>query len=79
MFMIILFGIAKDIVGARELPWPDAELKTVGELRRWLLASYPAFADLASLRVAVNEEYAEDELVLHPGDEIVLIPPVAGG
>jgi molybdopterin converting factor small subunit len=29
--------------------------------------------------VAVNEEYAEPETVLHPGDEICLIPPVSGG
>ena len=29
--------------------------------------------------VAVNEEYAEPETVLRPGDEICLIPPVSGG
>ena len=31
------------------------------------------------LRVAVNEEYAAPELTLHEGDEVVFIPPVAGG
>ncbi|MBI2340937.1 MAG: MoaD/ThiS family protein [Deltaproteobacteria bacterium] len=31
------------------------------------------------LRVAVNEEYASKEALLHEGDEVVFIPPVAGG
>ena len=29
--------------------------------------------------VAVNERYATPEQVLRPGDEVALIPPVAGG
>ena len=31
------------------------------------------------LRVAVNQEYAVPETKLHDGDEVVFIPPVAGG
>jgi molybdopterin converting factor subunit 1 len=29
--------------------------------------------------VAVNEQYASRDRELHPGDEVALIPPVAGG
>lgn len=29
--------------------------------------------------VAVNSTYASDQTVIHQGDEIALIPPVAGG
>ena len=29
--------------------------------------------------MAVNHEYAEADAVLHPGDELALIPPVSGG
>jgi molybdopterin converting factor small subunit len=29
--------------------------------------------------VAVNAEYADDDLVVHPNDEVCLIPPVSGG
>jgi molybdopterin converting factor subunit 1 len=29
--------------------------------------------------VAVNERYASRDCVLRPGDEVALIPPVAGG
>lgn len=31
------------------------------------------------LRVAVNGRFVEWEHVLHPGDEIVFLPPVSGG
>lgn len=31
------------------------------------------------LRVAVHEEYASLDTQLHDGDEVVFIPPVAGG
>lgn len=31
------------------------------------------------LRVAVNEEYSSMEIELSDGDEVVFIPPVAGG
>jgi molybdopterin converting factor small subunit len=29
--------------------------------------------------VAVNHKYAKYEQILHPGDEVAVIPPVAGG
>lgn len=29
--------------------------------------------------VAVNQRYASYEQILHPGDEVAVIPPVAGG
>ena len=77
--MIRLFGIAKDIVGARDLSWPSDQIVHVGDLKEWLLEQYPQFADLRSLRIAVNEEYAEEDRKIGPNDEIVLIPPVAGG
>lgn len=77
--MIILFGIAKEIVGSATLNWPYDKVSTVGELKVWILENYPAFTNLNSLRIAVNEEYAEDDVQLKASDEIVLIPPVAGG
>ena len=77
--MILLFGIAKDIVGSSTLSWPTDQISSVRELKKWILERYPAFTDLNSLRVAVNEEYAEDDVLISASDEIVLIPPVAGG
>jgi molybdopterin synthase sulfur carrier subunit len=44
-----------------------------------LIEKYPSFQKLSSLRIAVNEEYAEDHTEIKETDEIVLIPPVSGG
>jgi molybdopterin converting factor subunit 1 len=38
-----------------------------------------ALAIAARSVVAVNAAYAHDDQVIQPGDEVALIPPVAGG
>ncbi len=76
---IIAFGIAKDILGSSQVQVSLADGKTVGDLLEQLKASYQDFERLASLFVAVNEEYASNETILSATDEVVLIPPVSGG
>jgi molybdopterin converting factor subunit 1 len=76
---ILSFGIAKEIIGQLELPVQLSEAATVADLKQYLTQQFPDFHKLASLRVAVNTEYADDNAVLCPNDEIVLIPPVSGG
>ena len=57
-----------------DLP-PDA---TVADLLR-LLSTRPEAARLPRPVIAVNRRYARAETVLRPGDEVAVIPPVAGG
>lgn len=76
---VLAFGIARDILGGASTVVEIQGQGTVGDLRATLLEQYPDFAKLTSLAVAVNTEYAEAERVIRPGDEVVLIPPVAGG
>ena len=76
---ILSFGIARDIVGAFSLPTELPEGATVTDLKTFLIHQFPDFQKLSSLRVAINSEYADDEVVLNANDEIVLIPPVSGG
>jgi molybdopterin converting factor subunit 1 len=53
---------------------------TVGELGRELARRYPAVAgSLGAARYAVNREYVPDATALREGDEVAIIPPVAGG
>lgn len=78
---VLFFGIAKDIVGSSELTFSD-ELKkptTVAALKRQLVESYPEFSKLNTLAVAVNSEYATDDVTLNGSEEIAIIPPVSGG
>lgn len=76
---VLAFGIAKDIVGGLDVDIEVGNTPTVKELKEQLLANYPKFEQLASLAIAVNNEYAQDNLPITSSDEIVLIPPVSGG
>jgi molybdopterin converting factor subunit 1 len=75
---ILAFGIAKDIFAAPAITvqLPD---NTVTGLKQTLETQYPRLKQLASYMVAVNNEYAGDELLLNERDEIAIIPPVSGG
>ena len=76
---VALFGIAREIVGQSSLELTTPAGQSAAGLLAELRAQYPALADLRSLAVAVNNEYAAGEVVLHERDEIALIPPVSGG
>jgi len=56
---------------------PGASVRDAVEL---LAERHPAIAALrGKFRVAVNEDFTDDDHVLAEGDEVALIPPVAGG
>lgn len=78
---ILFFGITKDIVGSSQvkLDFENEVPKSVGELKMKLERKYPEFSKLSSLAVAVNSEYAEDNVLLQRNDEVAIIPPVSGG
>jgi molybdopterin synthase catalytic subunit len=66
-------GRADDVV---ELP-AGARVRDAIEL---LAGRHPAIAALRGrFRVAVNQDFTDDDQVLADGDEVALIPPVAGG
>ena len=77
-YRIIAFGITKELLGGRET---TIEIKgqTVGALRTALNERYPQLLNLRSLLIAVNKDYADEDVLLGASDEIALIPPVSGG
>ena len=68
---------------AEEEVSPPAEVATVGDLMTWLAAERPGFAEAISrtgvVRAAVNQDYADPDHPVKPGDEIAFFPPVTGG
>ena len=76
---IIAFGIAKDILKSKSVSLELNEASTVETARKALIDQFPQFETLASLQLAVNAEYVQDDYVLQENDEVVLIPPVSGG
>ncbi len=57
-----------------------ADTHTAGQLMDQLCERYPALTAYRGItRLAVNGRYAEDDTPVADGDEVALIPPVAGG
>lgn len=76
---LIYFAVFRDLTGQSEERLVNIPEKTrVKELRGLVHEKYPLLT-FAGVRVAVNEEFVGDELVLHDGDVVAFIPPVSGG
>ena len=77
---ILAFAGARDVLGAAEVELPLQSATTVADVMNRLCQKFPNLeAYRSSLRVAVNEHYAQPSDVVRAGDELALIPPVAGG
>ncbi len=76
---VIAFGIAKDILNGNQVTLEMKEKSSVADVRQALVDLYPAFQGLASLQLAVNADYVNDDYLIKENDEVVLIPPVSGG
>lgn len=76
---LLAFGIAKDILDDNVLNIDLEPGTTIAELKNMLVSDFPEFEKLRSLRLAINENYVEDDQIILPNDEVVIIPPVSGG
>lgn len=76
---IVAFGIAKDILNGRELSMNVADGATVADVKNQLQQEFPDFQKLVKFSLAVGEEYREDDFVIGANQEVIVIPPVAGG
>ncbi len=70
-----LFAVLRERAGASEL---TVELPEGARVRD-AVSELDGLAEGLPLVMAVNREYAEEDAVLGPGDELALIPPVSGG
>jgi molybdopterin synthase catalytic subunit/molybdopterin converting factor small subunit len=76
----LLFGQAREMVGAASLEMEVAQPATVASAFAALTDGHPKLAAMErSLLFAVNEEYAGREQALHDGDCLAVLPPVSGG
>jgi len=75
---VLLFASFADVLGHSRIEITIPPGATVGETVAQVRAAAADRLPSTPL-VAVNEEYARYDRVLVPGDELALIPPVAGG
>src|SRR5262249_40058827 len=77
---VLFFGAARDAVGQDEIDFEIDSSADAAGVRAQLLATYPVLQRFGnSLLFAVNQEYAQPDQAIHPGDEIAIFPPVSGG
>ena len=77
---LLFFAVLRDIAGTgqRDLSLQDGA--TAREVWQSLRAEFSALADYTQPPMtAVNESYAEQDVVIREGDELAFIPPVACG
>jgi molybdopterin synthase sulfur carrier subunit len=81
---VLYFGWVRQRIGlAKEEIDPPAEVGDVRALVVWLKTRGPGYeaglANLAQLRVAVNQELTSLDAKIGRGDEVALFPPMTGG
>ena len=77
---LLFFAVLRDIAGADERVLSLSEGTTARQVWQSLRGEFAKLADYGQPPMtAVNESYAEPDVVLRDGDELAFIPPVAGG
>ena len=84
MIRLLYFAWVRAQIGVdEERQTPPKSPLTVAEMLDWLPTLSPAHAQAMMqrnrLRVAVNQEFADPDTLIHPGDEVAVFPPVPGG
>ena len=74
------FALSRQAAGTRNAEIRLPEDATAAVLMEILCERFPKLKALTpTLKLAVNWEYADPETILRDGDEVAIIPPVAGG
>ncbi len=76
---VLLFAHYRDLAGSGETEVELPPGSTAADLVHVLRARPGLAAIPASPVVAINQEYAAGHIELSDGDEVALLPPVAGG
>ncbi|MEO9571080.1 MAG: MoaD/ThiS family protein [Polaribacter sp.] len=76
---VLFFGITTDLVATSNLELVTPDVFSVLSFKSLLKEKYPQLENIGSYAIAVNEEYASDEIILKEGDVVAIIPPVSGG
>lgn len=75
-----LFAIARECAGRGEVIVRLPSRATVAVLRAALAEQVPGLASIAPrVMIAVNSEYADDDVEIPPDASLAVIPPVSGG
>lgn len=77
MIKILLFAGLKERTGKSSLIYEKPSI-SVAHLKKEL-QKVSGLENFTGIMVAVNEDYAHDDVIVNDGDTVALIPPVSGG
>lgn len=75
----LFFGITTDLTGTSELEIKVDKNTSIHQFKGILQEKYPTLKNINSYAIAVNETYANDDVILGENDTVAIIPPVSGG
>jgi len=76
---LLFFGITADLVGGNSLDYKIDKPISIQKFKEQLVSDYKVLKNINEFVIAVNEEYADDDLTINDGDVVAIIPPVSGG
>ncbi len=77
---VLYFAQAREAAGTGGEEMTFSDHSTIDSLLSTVSKNHPKLAAMKrSIRIAVNSQLAEPRTLLHDGDEVALLPPVAGG
>lgn len=78
---VLFFAATREMVGVSETVVEfNQQHVTLSELKEALAERYPSLSGvLATITLAVNQQYRFENAELSDGDEVALIPPLSGG
>ena len=80
MIKILFFARLKDQIGQAELQLDDDMAgKTLAELQQELIAQGMVALQDDSIRIALNQNFCNADVIVKAGDEVAFMPPVTGG
>ncbi|MBL4724326.1 MAG: MoaD/ThiS family protein [Lutibacter sp.] len=76
---VLFFGITTDLVGENSLTYNLKENASIQDLKTQLISDFSNLKNINEFAIAVNEEYANDDVIIKDSDVVAIIPPVSGG
>ena len=77
---VLFFGLAKDISEVNSIELELKKDSNVFDFIEIMKARYSGFSSIINdFSIAVNEEYAKNDIILRESDIVAIIPPVSGG
>ncbi|MBK9155197.1 MAG: MoaD/ThiS family protein [Chloracidobacterium sp.] len=78
LIRLLFFGATADAVGSRKLELEIDENTSAGTLIAQIIQQHPSLAT-HKLLIAVNEQYADADMILNDGDRVAVFTAVSGG